>query len=150
VAPVLKAPLFSAGANGLTIAGDPASTTPGTTFGAYTAAVGLPLAADTVYRIDWTVTSDSATAATVPTFRLRVNDSTLQGAWYANIASTGEGQLSPAGVPRTYSAYFRTPATLVGSTWLLSFDFLNTPEDGDTVTTGLTLQQLTITSHPIP
>jgi hypothetical protein len=150
VAPVLKAPLFSAGANGLTIAGDPASTTPGTTFGAYTAAVGLPLAADTVYRIDWTVTSDSATAATVPTFRLRVNDSTLQGAWYANIASAGEGQLSPAGAPRTYSAYFRTPATLVGSTWLLSFDFLNTPEDGDTVTTGLTLQQLTITSHPIP
>jgi hypothetical protein len=61
----------------------------------------------------------------VPTFRLRVNDSSLARSWYINLDSTGSAPRVPTvGNPKTYYQWIEPPPNITDSTMILSFDFL--------------------------
>lgn len=101
---------------------------------------------DSLLMATFTVESDIAAAnrATVPQFRLRLNERSLHAASVFAVESRGDADRSPAiGEPQRYVVFFRPPASLAGQLLSASFDFLNfDPSDNPAAT--LTLDQVDI------
>jgi hypothetical protein len=140
LSPALAPTRFSVDASGLSIRasmpGEPGFGT-AATFGYWGKDDVIALDASRIYRLSWQVES-SATSANllrVPTFRLRLNDSSLQYSEYLNVESRLSGDAVPAmGSPLTYEMWFAPPQELDGNGLILSFDLLTTFAVEDPVT----------------
>lgn len=161
-APLLAAPeVFQMAENGLLIRGiDTASSptmtteTPDTIFGYWVLESDVPFAAGNLYRVSWTISSDATAEnyTALPTFRLRVNDSSLRYAALTNIDSVNASADVPAGEARTYHLWVNPADVIAGGTWTLAFDYLYTdkPVDVDDPTLGITVENIEVTAYPTP
>lgn len=150
-------PLFSQDANGLHIQGLPdlskaardesaVPKQPPFIFGSWGKETGITLQGGSAYIIRFLVGSDTpnANASEVPTFRLRVNDSSFQASWYVNVDSTGSIPRVPTDSnSETYFLILLAPQELDGKDLIFSFDYLyvggdNNPRD------KLTLERLVV------
>jgi len=118
-------------------------------FGSWTKETDIQLSRPTqrtVYLLVWDVKSkiNIDDRERVPTFRLRVNDSTLARSWYINIDSTGQTPRVPTvGNPQTYYQWIEPPATTTNSTMTISFDYLWV-DQGNDPNGAVALKKLTI------
>jgi hypothetical protein len=80
----------------------------------------------------------------VPTFRLRVNDSSLQFAMLLVINSQGVRDVPMAGQPVEYVMWLQAPPEVNGNNWLFSFDYLYDSKSNDDPTISLSLRSLTV------
>jgi len=155
--PLLAKPAEFGTSGGLTIRGIAPGTTTnvGAIFGNYGLDTMVPFTAGKLYRLLWTVTSDATEAnrGRVPTFRLRVNDSSLMFSALTNIDSRNTAVRVPtAGNDITYTQILQAPAEIDGATWIFSFDYLfvKTPVDvsvdpnADDPTVQLTLKSIRV------
>lgn len=120
-----------------------------TIFGYWGLETDVPVVGGTLYRLSWTVETDGVETAErkseVPTFRLRVNDSTLQSSAYTNIDSRDNFSDVPMdGEPVTYTTYYQAPAELDGENWIFSFDYIYADQSDDDPTIALILKDLTV------
>ena len=118
-------------------------------FGFWGRETNIPVKGGALYRFEWTVETDGVKTASdrtrVPTFRMRVNDSSLQTSYYVNIDSRDTGSRIPMdGQPETYIGYFETPPEIDGGTWILSFDYLYTEQSGADPTIALIFKKVSI------
>ncbi len=153
----LAAPEVFFDAEGLTIQGvankgEPQ--TPDVIFGFYSLITDVPFAADTLYRVRWQV-GTSASGQVIdqlPTFRLRVNDTSLVFSAYTLVDSVDDDARLPSneGGPQLYDLYIQTPAEIVGDNWIFSFDYLYVAARGDDPTLPVTLEALEITEFDVP
>ncbi len=90
-------------------------------------------------------TADSADAASVPTFRLRVNETSLQMAWYTNLESVSSLSLTPttSNSPFIYLC-FHVPPELDGTQAILSFDYLWAAGTGNDPSIGIVIEEVNI------
>ncbi len=158
VVPTMGEPAVHTDAAGLNIAGTapvPArfQVPAGTLFGYWEGQSTSPLAAGSLYGVSFTIAS-TATADTkvkTPTFRLRVNDSSLKLSAYLNIdARASDSRIPVAGAPEVYTLWFEAPAAIEGSTLLYSFDYLYMGGSDEDPAIQLTLQTLTAKAYPAP
>ncbi len=155
-APIPPPAEFRPDARGLLIRGttpsgkaEPASGNPWLSsmiFGFWGRETSVPVRGGTLYRFEWTVETDGAATLQsrvhVPTFRLRVNDSSHQTSYYINIDSRDETSRIPRdGRPETYVGYFKTPPEIDGGTWILSFDYLYAAESDDNPSIAIILKE---------
>ena len=118
-----------------------------TTFGYWGFESPVPIEGGELYRFEWKVETDgaenAARRAEVPTFRLRVNDTSLQTSYYINIDSRDASSRVPMdGQPETYVGYFEAPPEIDGEKWILSFDYLYSDQSDDDPTIGLILKEV--------
>lgn len=115
---------------------------------------GVTIEADRIYYANFLVASDSPSADTVPSFRLRLNETGFQAATLqqasSNFAGGGGAVYVPSnGDSRYYTVYF--PANAANGRVLFpSFDLLSTRPDQDAAGVTNTLQEVSIYSFPIP
>ncbi len=128
-------------------------------FGFWDGAVDAPILANTLYRVHFDVTSDAPAGAEeqVPTFRLRVNDSSLKFSAYTNIDSVNANAGVPVdGAVETYDVWFQTPDAIAGNTWNFSFDYLFVDKSGDdgqiddNPEIALILNAIEVTAYDVP
>jgi len=140
-------PIFFQNSNGLNIQGmfdlvvlnSEASNPkqPSFIFGSWSRETDITLNSGSFYRLIFEVGSDTPEAdkAEVPTFRLRVNDSSLQASWYLNLDSTGVDPRVPTDAgSQIYTLLISAPPELAGNKLIISFDYLyvggdNNPRD---------------------
>jgi hypothetical protein len=108
------------------------------------------LEAGRIYRVLFTITSSTMDALTVPTFRLRVNDSGFRAYAYVNIESQETASIPVAGTPRQYAVYFFATAELDGAKLLSAFDYLFIEGGNNNPSVALTLQALQVESYLPP
>jgi len=153
----LRAPTFQATDAGLWIAGEaPGQFRSGGSgndiFGFWGLETNIPLAAGRLYRIAATFASDSTTDQsnlTIPAYRFRVNDSSLQSSVYLNAESTTDALPSPTTTATvTQALWYRTPPGIEGNTWTFSFDYLYAPSTDNDASIGVYLQGFTVTEFP--
>ena len=107
-----------------------------TSFGFWGSPEGAPLAMleqNRLYRATFRVRSDAPAdrMTDIPTFRCRVNDSSLQMSAYLDINSTSPAANFPsAGETIDYTLYFEAPQALLGNGVNFSFDYLYIPGIG--------------------
>lgn len=127
-------------------------------FGYWGAETDLAIQGGTVYRLRWSVTSNAAleNRAALPTFRFRVNESSLKFAALVNIDSVNQLARVPLdGVVEDYDMWFLAPPEIDGRTMILSFDYLYVNKaptgslDVDDPTRSITLNALEITALPL-
>ncbi len=101
------------------------------TFGYWSSgADAVPVAANSLYRASWTVSTDVTDPLAVPQMRLRANSQNLQQADVLVVSSAGDGSYAPTPEGRTYEMYFVPPESCLGKPedqddLVLSFDILN-------------------------
>ncbi len=103
-------------------------------FGGYTRTLETPIASDTVYRLDVTIGSSTTpeTRNDLPSFRIRVNDSSFQGSWYLNVDSPGNALTLPSqNGDITYRLYFEPRPELAGNSMIFTLDYLWVNGDGN-------------------
>lgn len=110
----------------------------------------LTVQAGEIYRLEWTVGSDAATSLTVPTFRLRVNDESLQFAAVTQIESEEGGVIPVAGEDQTYVQWFTIPSEIDGERLLLSFDYISAQGSDNDPGVALILRSLNVQILPPP
>jgi hypothetical protein len=118
-------------------------------FGFWNTAIAAPGDIESLYRVRWTVGSDATSRTAVPTFRLRVNDASLQFGSLVVIDSPSNAARVPiAGQDEIYDQWFLLPSTVAGNDWLLSFDYLyaDTSPNDDSAT-GLWLRRVEINKY---
>ncbi|MEO8377257.1 MAG: S8 family serine peptidase, partial [Candidatus Sumerlaeota bacterium] len=106
-----------------------------------------------LYRATFRMRSSAAVSAktTVPTFRLRANDSSNQLAAILDVNSTVANAVIPTGLnSANYYLYFATPSELVNHKIRLSFDYIFVPNVGDDPNVTLTLEEFTVESFSPP
>jgi hypothetical protein len=148
--PLLVAPAQFPTDNGLGIRG----ATPvkglaesGTIFGYWGAETEVPVIGGKLYAFTFTVRSDASAEqrAQVPTFRMRINDSSLKLSAYVNIDSRDNATRVPVdNTAEDYVLWVQVPQELDGQTFLFSFDYLWTPASNDDPTVTLTMEKLSI------
>jgi hypothetical protein len=156
--PVLVTPSSYGSANGLSIRGLEAPVTRGvapsqTIFGYWGAETDVPIEGGKLHGITFRVRSDATAAqrATVPTFRLRVNESSLKLSAYLNIDSRDDATRVPVdGETESYTLWLLVPQELDGQKFIFSFDYLWSPESDDDNTITLTMEGITVTSFTAP
>jgi hypothetical protein len=118
-------------------------------FGFWNTAIPAPGNIESLYRVRWTVGSDATSHTAVPTFRLRVNDASLQFGSLVVIDSPSNAARVPiAGQDEMYDQWFLLPSTVAGNDWLLSFDYLYADTSAnDDPTTGLWLRRVEINKY---
>lgn len=165
--PVIQKPAVFDSTNGLLIRGIEPDPVRGATviyppviFGYWGLTTAVPFEGNKLYRVRWTVNSD-ATAENfqaLPTFRLRVNDSSLKFAALTNIDSVNTGAEVPRGGNAvSYDLWMLAPAEIAGNTWIFSFDYLYVDKstvpgnvDNDDPTLAVILESLAIDSFDLP
>ncbi|MCC6547751.1 S8 family serine peptidase [Candidatus Sumerlaeota bacterium] len=111
------------------------------------------LEANRLYRVTFRLRSSAAVSAktTVPTFRLRANDSSNQMAAIVDVNSTVANAIIPTGLSTAnYYLYFATPAELIKHKVRLSFDYIFVPGVGDDPNVKVTLEELKVESYSPP
>ncbi|MEO8376233.1 MAG: BACON domain-containing protein [Candidatus Sumerlaeota bacterium] len=155
-APPYAQPVFTKDSLGLKIGSNfvgPGS--PPTTIGFWTLNSGIPLTAGKLYKASFTISSRAEGSQTfrkdlVPSFRVRVNDSSLKLAAFVNVDSTTEDARVPTfSEKQTYSVWFQAPAEIAANTAQFAFDYLLTPESGNDPRISLILEQLVVNSYDI-
>lgn len=152
VNPVFALPATFAREDGLLIRGLEAEegSVPPVIFGNWGVQSDVELVGGALYRLSWNISSE-ATAANInalPTFRLRVNDSTFRFAALTNIDTREQNPLAPIpGGESTYDVWFIAPGAVEGSLLNLSFDYLfergpGIPEQDPTL--SITLRRIDI------
>ncbi len=113
-------------------------------FGSWEKQTDIEFQEGDLYALTFAVTADEPILSEVPTFRLRVNDSTFQGSWYLNLSSVGPNPRLPTGTTGAafYSLLIEAPAALNGNKMLVAFDYLNVGQNS--LFTDVTLQSLAI------
>jgi len=86
----------------------------------------LPAVADSVYELRWAVSTDQASAADSPWFRMRANTADLQVANILNIISLGASNYSPPQNPaeRVYQQVFQLPDSGAAQAFEMNFDIV--------------------------
>jgi hypothetical protein len=115
-------------------------------FGFFGVTTNIPYVGGQIYRVTWTVSSDAPSGAelSVPTFRLRIGDSTLQSATLLVVNSLEGAILPNDGEPVVYTMWLQAPAEINGANWSFAFDYLHVPSMGDDSTIGVTLEGLKV------
>lgn len=110
-----------------------------------------------LYRAVFRVASNAAPGRSgeLPTFRLRMNDSTFNYSAYTNIESVSNTALLPiAGNPVEYSLFFEGRPELMleegASPFIFAFDYLLAPGLGNDPAATVTLQSVRIESYLTP
>ncbi len=125
------------------------------TFGYWSSeADAIPVAANSLYRIKWTMATNVTDSLKVPQVRLRVNSQNLQQADMLVITSSGDGSYAP--IPEgwtTYEMYFVPPESCLGKPedqddLVLSFDILNF-DPGDAASGSLMLDSVVVEAIPL-
>ncbi len=124
-----------------------------TIFGFWGAETDIVFANFNLYQIQWTVTSsadDSSTSA-LPTFRLRVNDSSLKFSALTNLESIDGGAvpLPTADTPIVYNQWVQTPGPIAGNQWIFSFDYLYVAGSGNDPTHSITVTNIEVTAYDL-
>lgn len=150
----LNTPVEFSSASGLLIRGanpiksNKGLVTPGTIFGFWGSETNFAIEGGAIYGLTFTVrtTASSVDRANIPAFRMRMNDSSLRFSSFINIDSRSGGSRVPVdNVPETYVMFFEAPHDIHGETFILSFDYLYTPESGDDPAIAVILDSLSIT-----
>jgi hypothetical protein len=117
-------------------------------------ASNVVLQAGRLYWAEFTVTSTSTDANSVPSGRLRLNTGDFKVARLTQFASnfmepyqSSAQNVPTAGNPKTYYVVF-PPALATGQTLVPSFDLLSTSSDSDSTNATISLDSLTIYSVP--
>jgi hypothetical protein len=153
--PLLARPAVFDSSNGLLIrafAPTRVELPPSTVFGFWGAETSVPVVSDRLYGITFKVNSDATAIqrAHVPTFRMRVNDSSLKYSAYVNIDSRDQATRVPVdGVAETYTLWAVMPAEIDGGTLIFSFDYLLVPDSDDDGNIALILEEITVNSFPL-
>jgi hypothetical protein len=120
------------------------------TFGFWTADSKVTLTPGRLYRVTFNVSStEPFYTPGVPMFRLRVSDGITYNQ-VLEIASTGNGQMSPMTLQQPYEVYFQPPTEVAETErpLILGFDITNfNPEDFTYIT--LRLHSVKIESRPL-
>lgn len=162
-APEMAGPVFSVDSRGLRIAGDPAVDHGSEiTFGYWTyepeAGSGLPvvtLESGRLYQVTFVVSARHARQLEVlpnrlPTFRLRLNESTLATSSMASVVSVGDGYPMPSLDRKvTYEVFLTGRQEIAGARLLPSFDYLFTPDMNNDPDIAIILESMTVRSFPI-
>lgn len=144
---------FTVTADGLGIG---PSVSSGTTFAFWqspspAAGGAINLASDRLYRARFRVATNSNTPETLPAFRLRMNDETLNYSAYVNVESTSSAsELPTAGSPREYQLFFEGRSEIEASRLLFAFDYLMVQGSGNDANASVSLQSLTVDSFSKP
>lgn len=132
---VFEAPVFGANERGLTIKSNfTGLTAPPETIGFVTVDTGVEIEANRIYQFVFQVGASVSNAlevrkSLVPTFRVRVNDSSFSSSALVNIESIDDNSRVPTQTTnQRYEVWYRGSAALAGRTLLASFDYLLTPE----------------------
>jgi subtilisin-like proprotein convertase family protein len=119
----------------------------GTIFGYWGAETSIPVIGGKLYAFTFSVSSDATSEqrTQVPTFRMRINDSSLKLSAYVNIDSRDNATRVPVnGNPENYVLWVQVPQEVDGQNLIFSFDYLWTPETDDNATITLTLENLAV------
>lgn len=147
-APPIDAPaIFSAGTEGLSIAGVAATrsepATP-TLFGTWAANFPAQQFPNSLFRLTTIVASNAPAEQRhrVPAFRIRVNDRSFKYAAYLNIDSNSSSPHIPiAGTPGQYDLWFAIPAEVLANDLVISFDYVYSAESDHDPAITLTLRE---------
>lgn len=147
---VTSSPVFEATRDGLAIHGS--GVAGDVIFGYWGHESDIALQSNHIYKVNFHVKSaaTSANKADVPTFRLRMNDSSYKLSSYLNIESLSDASIIPAdGQTKTYSLYFYAPPELNGNTLIFSFDYLWISFLYNNKDIPLTLAGIDVYSYPV-
>lgn len=151
-APAFPEPAIIGTNGGLLVQGAAdAANPPAAIFGFWTTEVGFTMVPENIYRLRWTLVSNAAPAQRilVPTFRLRLNDSSQKFSLIANISSTSDSARVPyEGQGESYDMWLIPPAETLNSRWQFSFDYLF--DNSDLATIALQLRSLEVTAYTAP
>ncbi len=114
-------------------------------FGGYTTTFQDPIVENTTYRLEVTIASSTteATTGALPTFRIRVNDSSFKASWYLNVDSVGENVTLPSQEgDATYRLYFTPRPELAGNDLIFSLDYLWVNGDGNSISKAILLKEV--------
>lgn len=135
---VFRSPQFGVDDRGLSVTSDFNGTTnPPVTIGFLTRNTGVQVRGDRLYKVSFLVSARSESAlavrkSLVPTFRLRVNDSTFASSAYVNIESINDASRVPTFLEKqTYNVWYQGTPQIAGAgspNLIASFDYLLTPE----------------------
>lgn len=156
VEPYYKKPLHQITPKGLEIRGIESGTSTEIIYGYWdstNSGLRIPLEAGRLYRSQFTVSSNARSVFTLPTFRLRVNDSTFCTSALMNLESNFNFFLPAKGDSVSFSVYYEPPPGLGDAELLVSFDYLFVPGGlfvPNDPTVALTLTSLKIDSCPVP
>jgi hypothetical protein len=154
--PTIAEPAVNAIDDGLHIAGiAPARVVipQGTLFGYWTGESTATLTGGQLYAATFLVASNATAEnkGSIPTFRLRVNDSSMKFSAYVNIDARDTSSRVPVtGAPESYTLWFEAPAAIDANTLHFSFDYLYVGGSGEDAYTRLVLQSITMSSYPAP
>lgn len=114
---------------------------------------GLNIAEGRQYWVEFDVTTDATDRNTVPSFRMRLNESSFRAASLTQAASNFAGKSGAQNVPvqgefRTYRVFFPAGAP-VGETLVPSFDLLMTADNFDSTSANLFLTGVRVYSVPV-
>ncbi|MEQ8821702.1 MAG: vWA domain-containing protein [Sumerlaeia bacterium] len=149
-------PAGTRGIEGLTLRGRDVSGEGGVLFGWWGSTLGgdaVTLEANRLYRVRFTVGSTARPGEvwTVPTFRLRLNDSSYMSSLCVNIESVDfDSNIPTAGNPVIYDAWFHAPWELTGQKLIFSLDVLHATGDGNDPNHVLALRGLQVVSYDKP
>ncbi len=154
IAEGIDAPRFQLTDRGLTIGGalQTARQVP-VVFGYWGREVPNTFEGGKLYRLSWTVRSTVAEGRELdnPTFRLRMNDGSLQASWYAVTTPIGgDARLPFEGSPETYDTWILAPMAVNGERMVFSFDYLVAPGQFIDSQEEISLSQLEVRSFDLP
>ncbi len=114
---------------------------------------GITYEANRVYVATFRVRSNKPVdeKTSIPGFRLRLNEGSLQQAVYTEVQSVNASSNTPAGgEARDYFLFFEAPAELAGTPLQFAFDYLYIPGQGKDPSTVLYLDTLRVDSYVAP
>lgn len=123
---------------------------PAVDFGFWGKEDALTIHGDSIYRFEWIIESDATPEqrAQVPTFRLRMNNGSLQYSAYINVDARNADSIIPVvGQPQAYDLWVRALETVPQDSAILSFDFIGTGADGEDPKIGVYLRELNVYRH---
>jgi hypothetical protein len=114
---------------------------------------GLNIAAGRQYWVEFDVTTDATDRNSVPSFRMRLNETSFRAASLTQAASNFSGKLGARNVPAqgetlTYRVFFPADAS-VGQTLVPSFDILMTADNQDSTSANVFLTGVRVYSVPV-
>lgn len=120
-------------------------------YGSFESTSGVPMNADRLYEIEFYVSSDASSRSQVPSFRLRVNDESLNFAKAVQVDSINNSSRVPVdNNPIRYKLWLATPLSLEGNQIRPSFDYILPGPSDNSGDVSITLEQLIMKEYEIP
>lgn len=121
-------------------------------FGFWERDTGIQVVDGRLYKFDFTMrsTAPPILRSDLPTFRLRINDSTFATSSLLNVESISNDSFLPVNnVDYTYTVYWYAPDNLDGATLRAAFDYLYVPGSGNNAFRGIIMKTLVINQYQI-